>query len=114
MECSVECIEENEDTLVISRSNQQLIKLHNKLMANLFGPLDDFDLVMERARKAGVERMMITGGSLSESKEALKLAETDGKKLEHHVVIIKAKSHETLWIVYRTFIYDGWLPSNTM
>ncbi|CAM0139857.1 unnamed protein product [Umbelopsis sp. WA50703] len=46
-------------------------------MANLFGPLDDFDLVMERARKAGVERMMITGGSLSESKEALKLAETD-------------------------------------
>lgn len=42
-------------------------------------PLDDFDLVLERARKAGVERMVITGGSLSESKEALELAETDGK-----------------------------------
>lgn len=34
---------------------------------------------MERARKAGVERMIITGGSLSESVEALSLAETDRK-----------------------------------
>ncbi|KAH8550303.1 hypothetical protein BGW37DRAFT_498826 [Umbelopsis sp. PMI_123] len=38
---------------------------------------DDFDSVIERARKAGVERMIITGGSLSESAEALALAETD-------------------------------------
>jgi Tat protein secretion system quality control protein TatD with DNase activity len=40
---------------------------------------DDFDLVLERARKAGVERMIITGGSLSESKEALELAKNDRK-----------------------------------
>ncbi|CAO3661568.1 unnamed protein product [Umbelopsis ramanniana] len=38
---------------------------------------DDFGYVLERARKAGVERMIITGGSLSESVEALSLAETD-------------------------------------
>ena len=40
---------------------------------------DDFGSVMGRARKAGVERMIITGGSLSESVEALSLAETDRK-----------------------------------
>ncbi|KAJ2958779.1 hypothetical protein NQZ79_g5695 [Umbelopsis isabellina] len=47
------------------------------------GHADDFDLVLERARKAGVERMMITGGSLSESKEALELAETDDYDRTH-------------------------------
>jgi hypothetical protein len=44
----------------------------------LAGELDDFHLVLERARKAGVDRMIITGGSLSESKEALEVAESDG------------------------------------
>ncbi|KAI9032069.1 putative deoxyribonuclease TATDN1-like protein [Hyaloraphidium curvatum] len=36
---------------------------------------DDFGQVLERARAAGVERVIVTGGSLSESEEALALAE---------------------------------------
>jgi len=36
------------------------------------------DMVLERSRLAGVKSMIITGGSLHESKEALQLAETHG------------------------------------
>ncbi|KAK0208175.1 hypothetical protein DFS33DRAFT_1301874 [Desarmillaria ectypa] len=39
---------------------------------------DDFEAMLERARAAGVRSMIITGGSLHESREALKLAETHG------------------------------------
>ncbi|KAJ1654400.1 hypothetical protein IWQ61_005666 [Dispira simplex] len=35
---------------------------------------DDLDQVLERARKVGVHKMIVTGGSLSESREALELA----------------------------------------
>lgn len=35
---------------------------------------DDLDLVLERSRLAGVKSMILTGGSLHESKEALRLA----------------------------------------
>ncbi|TDL28189.1 Mg-dependent DNase [Rickenella mellea] len=37
---------------------------------------NDFDLMLERAIKAGVKSMIITGGSLKESKEALSMART--------------------------------------
>jgi len=39
---------------------------------------DDLETVLERSRLAGVKSMIITGGSLFESKEALQLAETYG------------------------------------
>jgi TatD DNase family protein len=37
-------------------------------------PADDLSHVLERSRRAGVDSMIITGGSLSESKLALHLA----------------------------------------
>nr|CAD7413981.1 unnamed protein product [Timema poppensis] len=40
---------------------------------------DDLKHVLTRAWTAGVERMIITGGSLEESKEALKLAHSDDR-----------------------------------
>ncbi|KDQ14435.1 hypothetical protein BOTBODRAFT_66043 [Botryobasidium botryosum FD-172 SS1] len=39
---------------------------------------DDFDDMMKRSAAAGVKTMIITGGSLKESREALKLAEETG------------------------------------
>uniref|UniRef100_A0A8C6S299 Uncharacterized protein n=1 Tax=Neogobius melanostomus TaxID=47308 RepID=A0A8C6S299_9GOBI len=42
---------------------------------------DDFDAVVERALTVGVEKFLITGGSLQDSKEALTLAQTRGSSL---------------------------------
>jgi Tat protein secretion system quality control protein TatD with DNase activity len=39
---------------------------------------DDFEAMLERSRAAGVKSMVITGGSLKESKQALELAKTYG------------------------------------
>lgn len=39
---------------------------------------DDLEAVLERSRAAGVKGMIITGGSLHESKEALKLGQEHG------------------------------------
>ncbi|CAJ0639683.1 3420_t:CDS:2 [Entrophospora sp. SA101] len=36
--------------------------------------LDDFPLMMQRASAAGVEKIIVTGGSVSESEEAFKLS----------------------------------------
>lgn len=44
-------------------------RTHNSLYST-----DDFDAMLERSRAAGVKSMIITGGSLKESEQALKLA----------------------------------------
>jgi Tat protein secretion system quality control protein TatD with DNase activity len=44
---------------------------------------DDFAAVLERAKAAGVINQIITGGSLKESKEALKLAKENGTHGSH-------------------------------
>eukprot|EP00249_Psilotum_nudum_P010004 c22274_g1_i1 orf=29-592(+) len=40
---------------------------------------EDLHAVLQRAWNAGVDRIIVTGGSLEESKEALAIAETDGR-----------------------------------
>ncbi|GAB2295909.1 hypothetical protein Dimus_030057 [Dionaea muscipula] len=39
----------------------------------------DIQVVLTRAWRAGVDRIIVTGGSLEESREALAIAETDGR-----------------------------------
>ncbi|GAB4834156.1 hypothetical protein Ancab_032420 [Ancistrocladus abbreviatus] len=41
--------------------------------------VSDIQAVLSRAWSAGVDRIIVTGGSLEESKEALAIAETDGR-----------------------------------
>ncbi|KAK7848504.1 putative deoxyribonuclease tatdn1 [Quercus suber] len=41
--------------------------------------VSDIAVVLSRAWSAGVDRIIVTGGSLEESKEALAIAETDGR-----------------------------------
>lgn len=47
----------------------------NQLLSIL---LDDFVQVMQRARRAGVNRMIVTAGSLKDCHRALDLARNDG------------------------------------
>ena len=42
-------------------------------------PLDDFEHMLKRARAAGVRSMIITGGRLEESKEALNVAKSHSR-----------------------------------
>lgn len=58
-------------------------------------PSDDFVAVLQRARDAGVRAQIITGGSLSESKEALQLAK------EHGTLTLTYASQSLLW--YRSY-----------
>lgn len=46
--------------------------------------IDDFDAMLERSRVAGVKSMVITGGSLKESRGALELAKKYGRQLHIH------------------------------
>ncbi|SAM04075.1 hypothetical protein [Absidia glauca] len=39
---------------------------------------DDFELVLERAKKAGVEKLIITGTNLADSKEAIEMTKQSG------------------------------------
>ena len=72
---------------------------------------DDLEMVLERSRLAGVKSMIITGGSLFESKEALQLAKTYGSlcarnptqavtdRLYHRVLCDYRVSSNTVWPV---------------
>jgi TatD DNase family protein len=51
--------------------------LHKRAMSNDENK-DDFEVMLERSRAAGVKSMVITGGSLKESKQALELAKKYG------------------------------------
>lgn len=51
-------------------------EIDSELSLNSSDTPDDLDMVLERSRLAGVKSMIITGGSLHESKEALELART--------------------------------------
>ncbi|KAJ1656530.1 hypothetical protein IWQ61_003908 [Dispira simplex] len=57
---------------------------------------DDLDQVLERARKVGVHKMIVTGGSLSESREALELVSRYGNDPEgyYNQLLSLARSHE--------------------
>jgi TatD DNase family protein len=46
----------------------------------------DLDAVLARAFDAGVERIVVTGGSVSDSQAAIALANTDGEKLKFSYV----------------------------
>jgi TatD DNase family protein len=48
----------------------------------LYSHVDDFDLILERAQRAGVEKMIITGTDLVESRKAA--AMTDKKEHGKH------------------------------
>lgn len=67
---------------------------------------DDFPAMLERAQAAGVKSMIITGGSLHESREALKLAQDHGASLH--------PDGEPLLKLSSRSIRDCWLPSYTL
>lgn len=55
------------------------VRFHLCPHSSVSGPLsDDFAAMLERANAAGVKSMIITGTSLSESREAIKLAQEHG------------------------------------
>jgi Tat protein secretion system quality control protein TatD with DNase activity len=63
---------------------------------------------MERAKAAGVVSQIITGGSLKESRESLKLAKQHGT---HYSQIYK-DSHT--YLSPTRFLLDRWMPPNAI
>ncbi len=53
---------------------QRLTRIIDLIISDMRGLLDDLEAMLERSRAAGVKSMIITGGSLHESREALELA----------------------------------------
>jgi len=80
---------------------------HNYLL-NRCDTLDDLDMVLERSRLAGVKSMILTGGSLHESREALQLAETHGSPL------IQRTINRGTDRAYHRLLRDGRVPSYTV
>lgn len=66
----------SEVSIVVGRSMKVSMKLstHPKNDLLILSCVDDFEVMLERCKIAGVKSMIITGGSLSDSKEALDLA----------------------------------------
>lgn len=50
--------------------------------------LADLDDVLARSYENNVEKIMITGGCLSDCQEAIKLAKTDGKCQRQHLLAV--------------------------
>ena len=69
---------------------------------------DDLEMVLERSRLAGVKSMIISGGSLFESKEALQLAETHGS------LCTRNPAQNVADRIYHRVLCDYRLSSNTV
>ena len=94
---------ERKDTMV-----QVPTGTRDECLLNCYDASDDLDAVLERSRLAGVKSMIVTGGSLHESKEALQLAETYGS-----LRTTKPVQHEADW-AYRRLICNHRMSSNAV
>ena len=57
----------------------------------------DLDAVLDRAWKNGLDKMMITGGSLEDAHKALEITKKHG--ILHHSELLKRVMHsQTLWL----------------
>jgi hypothetical protein len=83
-------------------------KIYSETSLNLSDTSDDLDMVLERSRLAGVKSMIITGGSLHESKEALELAQTYGPFSTRKTILQGGDRRR------HRFLCDNRMPSNTV
>ncbi|KAF8395471.1 hypothetical protein HHK36_019417 [Tetracentron sinense] len=75
--------------------------------------VSDIAAVLSRAWSAGVDRIIVTGGSLEESKEALAIAEMDGPPLILLFIMHLFASCLCLFFCREAFLY-GWCASYKM
>ena len=62
----------------------------------------DLSQVLDRAWKAGLESMIITGGSLSDASEAIELSKQDGKTAIYYTKIPEYRENAMFYILFST------------